>query len=301
MSDRVGVTFRQVTDGDTLTLAAGELLAVVLTPWSARYRRTRFNHAGFIAEVTLGGVRFTGAEGGPEAEMINRGMGLCCEYKCPELDRDVQPGEQWLKPGVGVLTRGEAPWTFKDETECEGLPTEVSASADTARFTCESPVVSGYGYREERTLKVTEHTVLETVRLTNTGSREMDLLDYSHNFLSMNGKAVDEHTHLLLPCVPGTAEIAPDGAARGDWNGVAWNGVPQRYFLYKFFETKEAAFCWHLYRDDGTWCAAERLSEKASQFVLFGDSHTIAPEAYVRVYVKPGETKEWAREWFFRA
>lgn len=289
-----------VYGGDSLELSCGDLRLDVLTPWSMRYRRTRFNRAGLIAKVWLKDQCFTTLEETPDNRVIDCGMGLCCEYKSlSSFDADIPQKTQWLKPGVGVLTRGEKPWHFESEERCDNLPTEVAANATKAFFACNTPIVNGFGYYEQRLIEVKENSIKQTVYFVNTGERTWNMREYSHNFLSFNGRRIDEHHHLLLPTVPIETEIRDGYGTRISWNGLNWENTPKRSFLLRFPCTCEASFAWQLYLDDSTASIAERLSEKPEHMQTWGDKHCISPEAFVGIHVQPRETKKWTREWFF--
>lgn len=291
---------KRITDGESIVLRAGELRAEVLTPWSARYRRPRFHHSALVSKVWLGDECFTTMEETPDGRNFDCGMGLCCEYKAPAFDENVPPGDPWLKPGVGVLTRGAQPWNFRDETLCDGLPTELNADESSANFVCETPCVGSYAYREERTLTLREQSIRLSVQFTNTGERPWDMNEYSHNFLSLNGRKTDCHTHLVLPTVRMTAQAANEAGVIQTWHGIDWADTKLQSFLLRFPQVCDASFAWLLYRDDCPVCVEERLSEAPVLMQLWGDETRLCPEAFVQVHVLPGETKSWYREWHFQ-
>lgn len=292
---------RPITDGDAFELTCGDLRVKVLTPWSRLYHRTRFMHSAFMAEVWLGDKCFTTTEAGPHGSAVCCGSGLCSEYKNPAgFDPDVAPGETWLKPGVGVLVRGEKPWHFQDETESAGLPTEVWAGASSARFVCTSPIVNGYGYLEERTIELSDHSIRLDIRFANTGEKPWKMIEYCHNFLSFHNRPTDEHHHLLMPTVAFDGEAADGFGTLQTWNGFGWEYEPKQLALYRFPETRDAAFAWQLYLDDSPSSIGERVSEKTCLMQACLTKSFLAPEAFVNIDLQPGEEKRWTREWFFR-
>ena len=122
---------KSILTGDRFVLEQGALRAELLTPWSSVYGRSRFAHSGFISGLWLGDVCFTQAEAGQSTQKSTGGIGLCSEYKCPDVEMDSAVGEEYLKIGVGVMTRTSDPWHLTDETLIEGLPTQLAAQSHT--------------------------------------------------------------------------------------------------------------------------------------------------------------------------
>ncbi len=288
-----------ITQGDSVTLAHGEMRVTLLTPWSKLYRRTRFSRVGFISEVWYGDVCFTTAEETPDGQRADCGMGLCCEYKCPGLDAKVPVGQAWLKPGVGLVTREAEPWDFKSACHAKDTPTTLETGGDWARFESLSEIVNGYGYHEKRRIDVLDDSIRVTAEFINTGSHEWDLVEYSHNFLSFHGQRIDQHHHLLLPTVAKKPELSDESGTIQRWNGLDWSGIPTHCFLYRYPDTCDASFAWHLYRDNSPCSVAERISEKPCHMQVWGSDRCLSPEAFVPIHIKPGESKTWTREWFF--
>lgn len=291
---------RSITSGDDFSLTSGKLRVTVLTPWSARYRRTRFMRSAMIPEVWLGDCCFTTVEDTPDGRKDNCGMGLCCEYKCPSsFDENVAPSERWLKPGIGLMTRGEKPWHFEDPIEAPDLETAVSAGESSASFVCQSPEMDGFRYREERRIEVFPRAIRLSVSFINTGERDWHMVEYCHNFLSIGGRTVGRHHHLLLPTVPVKEEKADGYGTVQTLCGFAWEKEPERLYLGRFSEICNASFAWLLYQDDRRESIGERLSEKPSLMQLCCTRSFVSPEAFVSIDLRPGEAKRWSREWFF--
>ena len=182
---------KQVFSGESITLASGGLRAELLTPWSGVYRRTRFHHAGQIRRVEVEGVCFTQSEQDQPDARATGGSGLCCEYKCPQLEEAAAVGERWHKIGVGVLRREENRWSHLDERLAEPLPTKLLACADAAEFATETEPVGGIAYRETRRVEVSPRSVRLQVRLCNTGEKPFEVLDYCHNFVALVDVPID--------------------------------------------------------------------------------------------------------------
>lgn len=290
---------RLINEGEQFELISGNLKAVVLTPWSKRYYRSRFNHSGFIAEVWMDGICYTSAEETPDGRKEHCGMGLCSEYKCPGQDENVPIGGTWLKPGIGEIVRGSEMWNYLDPRDCQGANTSIFADDSSAVFTVNTPLINGYAYSETRKITVRDHSISQEITFDNTGEKEWKAIEYCHDFLSMDQKGINEHTRLLFPGAIITEEQEDGYGTRLNKYGISWDRIPEKSFLYKFPETIDAAFAWFLYNNDSGLSVCEKLSEKPCLLQVWGDKGRIAPESFVNICLQPGEKKVWTREWFF--
>lgn len=290
---------RTINSGDSFTISCKDLHATVLTPWSTLYRRTRFHHSAFVANVEKNGFCFTQRERDQPNAPSTGGRGLCCEYKCPELELDVAVGEKWLKPGVGVLTREERPWSHLDERRAEELPTQVCVCADAAVFTTQAGPVAGTAYNETRRLRMGDGFLRLDVLLQNRGEHTLTLLDYCHNFIALNQTPTDDKTHLRLPAMLAPEGIEPAETLVGEPGGVTWRGIPSKAFFRPMQAAKSAAPAWRLVRDDMPLQAQESVSFTPNWLTLWGDSYCVCAEVYQRLTLAPGEQAQWWREWRF--
>ena len=127
------------------TIAAGQLTARVLAPESPEYARTRFNHSAFVPDVIYKGVHFGQPEMTDPERATTKGAGLCCQIVCPDVETSVRVGGEYLKPGVGYLTRREKPWRiYEDDVPYRPLDTLVTAQADRMLFVTETEMTAGY-------------------------------------------------------------------------------------------------------------------------------------------------------------
>lgn len=280
-------------------LSCGRLRATVLTPDSNNYRRSRFVRAGMISEVKLGEISFTQAERDQPGSKSTGGMGLCCEYKCPNMEETVAVGEQWLKPGVGILRRENVPWSHLSEAEVEPLPNEWSADRDRISMTTWGGPLHGIAYRESRYILVEENEILLKVILWNTGDVPLQLLDYCHNFVSLGSQPLDDNQHLLLPCVNNPSLIKPEDTLRPTVDGVTWERTPTRAFFRPFLPTHSEKTSWILYQKDGALSILEKDSFAPQWLTLWGDRYCICPEVYQRISIRPGHWTKWTRRWRF--
>ena len=170
---------------DHFIIGSGDLSAVVLAPESPDYARTRFNHSAFIPDVIFKNVHFGQPEQVDPAKPTTKGAGLCCELICPDAEKSVSVGEEYVKPGIGYVRRVEKPWFFTDNPPYRPFETSVSAQSDRILFVTETEEVGGIAYRECRLLKAEGNTLSLSVHFENLGEKPLDMLEFCHNFISL--------------------------------------------------------------------------------------------------------------------
>ncbi|MBR3872972.1 MAG: hypothetical protein IKJ26_02270 [Clostridia bacterium] len=287
---------KPITTGDRFCISNGELKAELLTPWSSDYQRTRFAHAAFISGLWLGDVCLTQAERAQAGQTSTGGVGLCCEYKCPQIEMDSAVGEEYLKVGVGVLTRTQQPWTIVDDQRITGLPTTVLCGDDTAVFECVSPTVNGYAYREKRTVKLLGRVIRLECELENTGEKPIEISEYCHNFVSLGGLATDETHHLDLLCaqmLPSAADCFVPTPTGAGWTKAAEGSFSAPCEVKAF----DGPCAWKLRSDRTPLALSEWIDFEPSTVYVWGTPYCVCAEVYKAISIQPGQTARWSREW----
>lgn len=290
---------RQIQSGDFIILQNDGLRAEISTPWSKAYRRTRFCHAAQIRRVEVNGTCFTQRERDQPTARSTDGAGLCCEYKCPKLEENVQVGEKWLKIGVGILTRLPERWKHVDSRQVDRLPTLVEACENAAAFTTTAGPVNGIAYREVRSVEVSSQTIHLQVRLMNTGEKTFEVDEYCHNFVSLGAYPIDETHHLFLPALQDVMAIEPDPLFVLRPAELRFTHKPDGAFFRPFQPAKAAQPTWTLMRDNSHLSISGSVSFTPDWITLWGDSYCVCPEVYQRICLEPGHEMEWERQWTF--
>lgn len=288
-----------IKNQDWFVLQAGNTEAAVLTPWTRLYRRTRFHRAAFVAELKVDGVCFTQKEQDQPHAASTGGMGLCCEYKCPELEKETEVGGLWLKPGVGILRRKEKEWTALDETTAEALPCLLEAGKDTAVFTTQTPLINETAYEEQRTLHLQPGKLTLEVRLRNIGIKTLHLLEYCHNFVSLGETPVGPGQRLLLPAVDNSKAIQAAGELIPTSTGIRWPQTPEKAFFRPKLPARKAEPAWRLEMENGTRAVEESVSFSPCWVSLWGTNYCVCAEVYQSLTLRQGEEASWRRTWKF--
>lgn len=274
------------------------------------YRGTRFDWGSAVVAIELaGGHSFGSAEyTSDDARYLDGGRGLFCEFgiNAPIGYDDCAPGDWFPKLGVGFLRResGAAYDFFHTYAETREQEYEVDESSSTAvRIEARCETYRGYGWRLVRTWRLDGSALECAVRLENTGSKVLETNEYCHNFVRLGAAPVgpDYRIGFSFPIPAAAPEAAdPSSCLRGAF--PEFSGEPSAdFYLGGLMPSPAANPSWRL-RDVRTGLSvSERLSGTGIRCALWGRSHVISPELFIRVSVRPGESQEWSRRWEFGA
>lgn len=270
-----------------IRLASDRLAVSIAVPDSAR--GARFDATASICQVVLDGRHaFCGIEDGGTL-----GVGLCAEFgiRGPIGYDDARPGEAFLKPGVGALTRGDdQPYDFARAYAVAPSPIAVSGGDDEALFTAAPLVARGWGVSLVRRVRVAGDRLEIESTLGNVGERAFAVEEYNHNFLASGGG-----THELI--LDGAIDATPAAWFARDGARLAWP-TPVRVPRYLTGPARDAT-TWS-WRDPSSGRAvSETCSEPWSRFALFTTPSLVCPEAFVHIALAPGESATWRRTWTF--
>ncbi|MCL2055727.1 MAG: hypothetical protein FWH02_00735 [Oscillospiraceae bacterium] len=281
----------------------------------------RFDRSCFITDVTLDGKhKFCVPEQYDQSRVTSFGAGICAEFVWQEISGDVRAGEKFPKFGTGLLTQIEdnAPYRMFADYELEAYPITAETGADFARFCHDIPLCMDTGAKIYREASVRDNMLTIYTTIENTGARVLQLAEYNHNFLSIDGLPVGPGYLLHIPFDGTLEKIAQCGftqKSRGEVipglmlpqenKTIAWGkGMDGRTF-FKETESPDilpmARYFWKLTHENSPASVEETVSFAPRRFALWGIEHCICPEVFVGIYVKPGEKQSWSRTWTFRA
>lgn len=280
----------------------------------------RFEAAGVVEQVCLDGTwRFCEPEQRIAGRVTCSGTGLCGEYVWDELAGEAAPGEQFPKLGVGLLTQRPegGPYNMWRHYETRPFPLSARFEADRAVFVQEPLPCLGVAARITKTVGLNGTCLYTETALENLGSRPLQLREYQHNFVSLNGEPVGPGYRLTLPMdgeIEQIADAAYDvrdfrlrrsGFMRADGDSIVWNKPMDGHGWHKV--TTEASLhpergaYWKLTHDRLPLSVCEELSFAPQELVLWGVEHCICTELYIPIEVQPGQTFRWKRQWRFEA
>lgn len=274
-------------------------LAIDIARPGTRYTGARFDWSSFVNQVTLDDTHtFCGSEGTSEA---NGGAGLCCEFAPATAVAFAQaaPGERFVKPGVGLLTRPDAAsYKFFSPYAVEPFEMSTQTTANSVTFTIEPRPCNGYAMRVIRRLTVDDNRLRMTVLLENTGTQPIATEEYCHNFIAINGQGPG----------PGLALTTGFKFAHKDARQVVniqqniarWESCPQRaFYLPGNHLQRSPGTYWMLKHEPSGVGMAESGTFPLNRFTLWGCGHVVSPEVFVAVHARPGDSQCWHRDFTF--
>ena len=271
-------------------------------PQAGYYRATRFDWSGVISSLEWNGHSYFGqwfdrydpklhdSITGPVEEFLTNGSGLGYD--------EAQPGESFVKIGVGALRRpDDGPFRqFATYEITDAGKWTVHQSSQEIEFIQELGDTRGYAYLYHKTLRLQGNRLILEHRLRNTGRKPISTSVYEHNFFMLDGRASGPDTVLRFRFDP---------RAKADLHSLAeTEGKSLQYLrelergqtvfteLNGFGET--AADNDIRVENTRTGAAVHQTGDHPlSKLVLWSIRTTVCPEAYIDLQVEPGKEVSW--------
>ena len=295
---------QKTSDWPMRTLTNGVVRATVPVPVieGGYYRGHRFEKAGMITSLTVGGHSYFTEYGSPHNPAITQhGAGPAEEFLEPVGFTTAAPGESFLKVGVGVYERpadsdyfhGSPYWPVKH------FPWTSRFEPGRAVFRQNVSDFRGWGYRYEKRLVLPsgkarlriEHT------FTNTGGKRIRTSQYAHNYVLVDGKPGGPDYRISFDFHPVPARSV---RSRLDLSGSTFRPRgPQTYFTPVFgclSARPEWATVLHQPTEAGVRLGGDFPPYRIH---LFGDAESVCVEPFYHLDVAPGETRTWRRTYTF--
>ena len=293
-----------------LTLSNGQITAIIYPPGdNAFYRGTRFDHAGVVGSLKLGGTEFYGpwfsatapdvrdfswVDGKVVTGPASSTMGPVEEFDPVGFDQ-AAPGGIFLLPGVGLLTRPDSqPYNHfrsyqRPANMLDARFIKTSGSSAEMRH-----VIAGAGYSYDYTKTVTltpgRPELVISHLLRNDGELRITTSVYNHNFVILNpGNAAMKVT---LPFAP--APLAPATRLQANGNTVTWpQALEERQSGYAILSETQQPYDFTVTDTSSGASVHARCSRDASQYKLWSIKTVMAVEPYVALNVAPGAEQRW--------
>lgn len=188
------------------------------------YRGTRFDWAGVFASIEYNGCNY--AEEWFEGYSPVRHDAVCGpaeEFSPIGLD-DVEPGEPFLKIGVGMLEKMEGEYDrFKLHKIQDPGTRSVEVTKDSIIQTHNLDSAQGYAYEYVKEIRLTgENSFSIHHRLVNKGSKALKGEVYNHNFFTLGLLQTGESRQLDFP-------FKPEGDWRAEYSEVGFTETGVRF------------------------------------------------------------------------
>lgn len=296
-------------------ISNGAVNAVVYLPDAKNgyYRGSRFDWSGVVGCVGYKGHRYFGVWFPRYDPLLHDSItGPVEEFRsvdgesAPFYD-EANAGGLFVKPGIGVLRRNDAPFKFSAPYPIvDGGRWTVRAgrSAVTFRQKLKSP--EGVAYVYTKILKLDPHApilVLEHT-LKNTGTQVIDTEVYDHGFYMFDGAPTGPGITVRFPFEPQAAQPLANGA-RIDGRQIVFDRELKTgesvYSPLTGYSEKASDYDFSV-ENTNTGVGVEQSSDRPIARMFFWSIRTtVCPEAYIHLSIAPGETAHWTIRYRFYA
>lgn len=305
-------TVTTTQDGFLIIVLNSDVLTVRLyvpDPVDGFSRGQRFDPSSMVQSVEYAGhTIFASFMDVPSPESSLNASGFAEEFgiQSPPGYTSAEPGETFLKIGVGVLKRQDSdPYKFFDTYPVVSRPPWKTERLGPASV-CFSHTISeedGWAYHYERTVTLHPEKPIITIERTlrNEGTREISTRHYVHNMFTVDGGPVGQGYHLLtafgLPLEPFPLPN-DNGHLKRNGNRLSllkpldkalfWRGdvdVPRHQHRFLFEQ------------DDSDIGIEVTGNTPIETFALHIHPKAFSAEPFTRIELAPGESFSWSSQY----
>ncbi|MBO9636926.1 MAG: hypothetical protein J7576_02045 [Siphonobacter aquaeclarae] len=291
------------------TLDNGQIKARFYLPDAEKgyYRAARFDWSGVIADLTYGGHTYFGKWFEKYDPHLHDAISGPVEEFTPIGYETAQPGETFLKIGVGMLRKKDqsAYRFFAPFENTNGGTWTTKVHRNRIVFVHELSDSQGYGYRYEKTVRLRKNKLILSHRLKNTGTKPLETTVYDHNFLVLDGQITGPDTRVTFPFrLEPEASTTPRGLGTlAQLDGNQWTylrplvkGESTHSYLSGF---GKSAADYHIRAENRQIGVEIRGNKPLVRLVYWSIPTVFSPEPYIAVRANPGKTDTWTLEYTF--
>jgi hypothetical protein len=292
-------------------LNSERLQVEIAEPLEGPNKGFRFDRAGYVTEVALdGNIRFCASEPKNLRHPCSGGRGFCNEYRF-NVCENVNKGEYFPKFGIGLIRKEEEEKYIFYKKYRDVVPFKVDIERESARavFITEPIPCQGFALRSVKTLSVFENIMTMNISAENTGEKTMELEEFCHNFISIDGMAIGSDYRLELPQGPdlGHGRLRNrggerPGSMRGDGKGITFcefSAIDTDYAIDGSSIADHVPFTWKMSHQGAGAFVECQEGFKPSKIALWAVDHIFSPEIINGFTFEPGKAIEYSRIWRF--
>ncbi len=293
-----------------ITLCSNRLRVELASPGEAPNNKYRFDRSGYITEIILDStVRFCASEPQNLNHPCSGGRGLCNEYRF-DVSKEAKVGDYFPKFGVGLIRKeSEEKYIFhKSYKDVLFYPVHVLQEENSVTFITEPIPCLGYALRHSKTVTVVDNVITMTIRVENSGEKEIEMREFCHNFISIDGMATGSDYLLDMPGIYDMGNdrlIDRNGQSsnlRGNGKGITFcehTSIGTDHAIDTSRISREIPFTWKLSHKGARASVDAEEFYTPSNINIWAVDHMLCPEVNHQFSVKPGEYHEWKRTWKF--
>jgi len=211
-------------------------------------------------------------------------------------------GGWFHKIGVGLLKKEDNQYLFSKTYNIKPAEFKVIPEANRVLISCKSDAINGYSYLLRKEIELHESSFTIKYYLQNTGEKDIITNEYVHNFTAINNDLVGNNYILKFPfqLKPDLFEetINPELKVDIGENEIKFNSRPKEQFFFSNLTGGEYVHAgWELINLKSKIGIRETGSFQTNKVNLWGWKHVISPELFFHIFIKPGQSTEWSRNY----
>jgi hypothetical protein len=273
------------------------------TPYE-NYNFSRFDWTGKIVEVIFQNIKLSGVE---NTECHNEhyfGKGFYNEFgidKALGFD-EAEIGGWFHKIGVGLLRKDDNQYQFGKNYEIKPAEFNIISKSSSLIIICKSEIINGYSYLLRKEIELNSSSFTINYHLQNTGEKDIVTNEYVHNFTAINNDLIGRNYILkfpfhLKPDLFGET-VNPELKVDIGLNEIKFNSSPEEQFFFSNLSGNKIVNAkWELTNVESNIGISESGSFQTNKVNLWGWKHVISPELFYNIFIKPGKSVEWTRNY----
>jgi hypothetical protein len=271
---------------------------------SENYNFSRFDWTGKIVDVKFQNIQLSSVERIDCQNANCFGKGFYNEFGIDTaLGFDETDIGGWFhKIGVGLLKKDEPQYLFSKTYEIKPAEFKIISDANRILISCKSKAINGYSYFLRKEIELYESSFTIKYYLQNTGEKDIITNEYVHNFTAINNDLIGSNYTLnfSFQLKPELFEetVNPELKVDIGQNEIKFNGTPKDPFFFSNLTGGENVDAeWELINLESKIGIRETGSFQTNKVNLWGWKHVISPELFFHIFIKPGQSTEWSRNY----
>jgi hypothetical protein len=270
------------------------------------YRASRFDWTGKITQVTYNNKYTFCTDESLEPGLLNvKGRGLYNEFGISEAlgYAECKPGKNFTKIGIGLLRKeNEESYNFFKDYKVTPFKTLYKSDSQYAIFITYPTPCNGYAVELTKNISLNDSSFTVFYNLKNTGEKTIKTNEYCHNFLAVNHRRIGREYKLHFPFNIDSEKIKefvdPDEVLQIDRNDISWKSAyKNQFFLGSLEGGKKVKASWALENSLLKVGIKESGSFVPEKINLWGNTHVVSPEIFIKIDLAPGKSMNWVREY----
>ena len=273
------------------------------TPFE-NYKFSRFDWTGKIVKVKFQNIQLSSVERTNCENEHLFGKGFYNEFGIDTaLGFDETDIGGWFhKIGVGLLKKDNTQYLFSENYEIKPADFKIISEPNRLLISCRSEAVNGYAYLLKKEIELHDSSFTIKYYLQNTGDKDIITNEYVHNFMAINNDLIGSNYQLKFPFLIKPElfgeSVNPELNVIIGPNDIKFNNQPnEQFFFSNLAGSANVNAEWELTNLESNIGISETGSFQTNKVNLWGWKHVISPELFFKIFIKPGESSEWSRNY----